>query len=141
MRRERGCHRGGPPWGGPCSCEMGNVYRFAEPVVLLALAKLGTAHGYQIVSEAQNLAVTHAGLDSGIVYRTLRRLEDAGHLVSTWDVPGHGPARRVYVMTPLGWDHLRDWAVVVQQLASSLQRLAEECRSAAGAGAGRSEGR
>lgn len=112
---------------------MGNVYRFAEPVVLLTLAKLGPAHGYQIVAEAQNLAVTHAGLDSGVVYRTLRRLEDAGHLVSTWDVPGHGPARRVYAMTPLGWDHLRDWAVVVQQLADALERLGEQCRDAANA--------
>ena len=133
MPKIRECRRGGPPWDGPCTCEMGNIYRFAEPVVLLALAKLKTAHGYQIVAEVQNLAVTHAGLDSGIVYRILRRLENAGHLVSTWDVPGRGPARRVYTVTPLGWEHLREWAAVLEQLANSLQKLAGQCRATANA--------
>lgn len=98
-------------------------------MVLLALAKLGTAHGYQIAAEAQNLAVAHAGLDNGIVYRILRRLEKAGRLISTWDVPGRGPARRVYTVTPLGWKHLQDWAVVLEQLANSLRRLADQCRT------------
>ncbi|MGQ9524114.1 MAG: PadR family transcriptional regulator [Armatimonadota bacterium] len=130
MKQQRMCHRG--RWqAGPCTCEMGNVYRFAEPVVLLALARLRQAHGYQIAIEAQKLAVTHAGLDSAGVYRTLRRLEQNGYVVSVWDAGPHGPARRLYTMTPAGRDHLREWGLVLDPLAKALQQLALSCQEAA----------
>jgi poly-beta-hydroxybutyrate-responsive repressor len=107
---------------------MGNLYRFAEPVMLLAIARLGEAHGYQIAQEAEGMAVTHAGLDSGIIYRTLRRLEAAGRVVSQWDTSGAGPARRVYVLTETGRQHLREWAQVLEAVTASLQALTRNCQ-------------
>lgn len=127
----RRCHRHGQQAGGPCSCEMGNLYRFAEPIVLLAIARLGEAHGYQIAHEAGGMAVTHAGLDSGIIYRTLRRLEGAGRVSSRWDTSGAGPARRVYVLTESGVQHIAEWAQVLDGISASLESLTEECRAAA----------
>jgi len=124
MRR---CHRHHQPEGGPCTCEMGNLYRFAEPIVLLAVTQLGEAHGYQIAQQAEGMAVTHAGLDSGIIYRTLRRLEAAGRVKSSWDTSGPGPARRVYVLTGSGVEHLGEWAVVLKDVAASLQALGQGC--------------
>jgi hypothetical protein len=50
---------------------MGSLDRFAEPVMSLAIARLGEAHGHQIAREAEGAAVTHDGLDSGIICRTL----------------------------------------------------------------------
>lgn len=130
MPRGRCCHRHIHDRSQVCSCEMGNLYRFAEPIVLLALSRLGEAHGYQIAQEAERLAVTHAGLDSAVVYRTLRRLEEAGRVSSAWDTSGPGPARRIYRLTESGREHLAEWAVVLEQLASTLQSLAQGCREA-----------
>jgi DNA-binding PadR family transcriptional regulator len=107
---------------------MGNLYRFCEPIVLLILAKLGTAHGYQIAAEAEPYAVTHAGLDGAAVYRTLRRLEATGCVTSTWDTGGAGPARRVYALTPLGHQHLSEWLEVMADIASSVGGLVDEGR-------------
>jgi poly-beta-hydroxybutyrate-responsive repressor len=110
---------------------MGNLYRFAEPIVLLTIARLGEAHGYQIAQEAEKRAVTHAGLDSGVIYRTLRRLETAGRVSSSWDTSGGGPARRVYVLTESGRQHIGEWAQVLGDVTASLQALARDCQTAA----------
>jgi PadR family transcriptional regulator PadR len=136
MIARRRCHRRGHDGESPCSCEMGNLYRFAEPIVLLAIARLGEAHGYQIAQEAEGMAVTHAGLDSGIIYRTLRRLEVAGRVNSHWDTSGAGPARRVYVLTESGIQHLGEWAQVLAGVTTSLQALAADCEKAAQPGRG-----
>jgi poly-beta-hydroxybutyrate-responsive repressor len=109
---------------------MGNLYRFAEPIVLLAIARLGAAHGYHIAQEAAGMAVTHAGLDGGIVYRTLRRLETAGQVSSSWDTSGPGPARRVYALTAAGRRHLAEWAEVLKNVTKSLQVLTRDCERA-----------
>jgi len=125
--RQRHCHRGGRGER-PCSCEMGNLYRFCEPIVLLTLAKLGTAHGYQIAAEAEPYAVTHAGLDGAAIYRALRRLEATKCVTSSWDTGGGGPARRVYTLTDRGREHLAEWAEVLEAIASSVEVLASDSR-------------
>jgi len=127
----RYCHRYGQDHEGPCSCEMGNLYRFAEPIVLVTIAKLGEAHGYQIAQEAEKSAITHAGLDSGVIYRTLRRLEAAGRVRSSWETSGSGPARRIYILTESGVQHLGEWAQVLGDVTASLQALARDCQKAA----------
>ena len=109
---------------------MGNLYRFCEPIVLLSLARLGSAHGYQLAAEAERHAVTHSGLDGAAVYRTLRRLEANGHVTSRWDTAGGGPARRVYSLTASGWEHLDEWVQVMNEIASSLTGLLRESRRA-----------
>jgi len=125
--RQRRSHR--EQLGGkPCSCEMGNLYRFTEPIVLLVLARLGTAHGYQIAAEAEPMAVTHAGLDGAAIYRALRRLEATACVTSGWDTSGGGPARRLYTLTDRGLEHLAEWVEVMQGIASAVTVLVKESR-------------
>jgi len=114
------------------TCEMGNLYRYTEPVVLLSLARLGAAHGYQIAQEAENLAVTPAGLDGPAVYRTLRRLEGNGRVTSAWETGGGGPARRVYELTPAGRRHLCEWIWLLTDVSSSLNNLIRQGRQVLG---------
>jgi len=109
---------------------MGNLYRFCDPILLLTLARLGKAHGYQIVSEAEQFAVTHAGVDSAAVYRALRRLEANGQVASSWDTTGSGPARRLCTLTPSGYEHLAEWADVMGEIVSSLGSLVKASRRA-----------
>ena len=129
----RGRHRRGRSHrdelgGRPCSCEMGNLYRFTEPIVLLVLARMGTAHGYQIAAEAEPLAVTHAKLDGAAIYRTLRRLESTGCVTSSWDTSGGGPARRLYTLTGRGQEHLAEWAEVLEGIAGAVSVLVKASR-------------
>lgn len=47
--------------------------------------------------------IKRTGRPSGSVYPLLRRLEDAGWVVSEWDsAQQHGPRRRLYELTPDG---------------------------------------
>ena len=128
QRRGHGRHHGEQLGGKPCSCELGNLYRFTEPIVLLVLARLGTAHGYQIAAEAEPLAVTHAGLDGAAIYRALRRLEETGCMTSGWDTSGGGPARRLCTLTERGLEHLAEWAEVMESITSAVSVLVKESR-------------
>ena len=113
---------------GPCTCEMGNLYRFAEPIVLVSLARRSSAHGYQIAQDAEELAITHAGLDRAAIYRTLRRFEANGMAESSWETEGGGPARRVYRLTEAGLAHLAEWNDLLGEISSSLEALRAQCR-------------
>ncbi len=104
----------------PCSCAMGKLYRFVEPLVLYLLKKKGSAYGYELLGEINEHALTDATIERGALYRTLRTLEDNGNVVSDWDVSGSGPARRQYQLTKDGEIHLEEWAEVMGNLAKAM---------------------
>ena len=85
-------HRGWAP--------LGTRHRWMEPFVMVLLAG-GAAHGYAIVGELAQLGITNGSVDVGQVYRTLRDLEEAGLVTSTW-ATGTGAARRDYELTDAG---------------------------------------
>jgi PadR family transcriptional regulator PadR len=97
-------HRGWSPVG---------AHRWMEPFVLAFLAS-GAGHGYAIVGELAELGITNGPVDVGQVYRTLRDLEQAGHVVSSWTT-GTGPARRDYELTEAGHAALDEWAAVMKE--------------------------
>ena len=86
-----------------------------EPFVLALLAG-GAAHGYGIVGELSQLGITTGAVDVGQVYRTLRDLEEAGQVRSSW-LTGTGPARRDYELTEAGLVALDEWAAVMKERA------------------------
>ena len=100
-------HRGWAPLGGH--------HRWMEPFVMVLLAG-GAAHGYAITGELALLGITNGSVDVGQVYRTLRDLEEAGQVRSSW-MTGSGPARRDYELTPAGFAALDEWAAVMKERA------------------------
>lgn len=112
----------------PCSCGMGNLYRFIEPVVLHLLQTRGRSCGYDLCSEMQEHALTDAEIDKAALYRTLRQLELNGNVKSTWETNQGGPARRVYRLTRRGEEHLEEWAVVLDNLSKSMKAFVRETR-------------
>ncbi len=88
-------------------------HRWLEPFVLMALAS-GCAHGYAIVGLLTEIRITDGSLDVGQVYRSLRDLEQAGQVESTWTT-GSGPARREYTITEVGSRALDEWAAVMKE--------------------------
>lgn len=86
--------------------------KLAQPRTLVRLSLLlllsdGPGHGYDLINRLQFFGFECA--DTGAVYQMLRRLEDAGMVTSSWDLPsGTGPTRRVYELTRCGSARLAD---------------------------------
>ena len=114
----------------PCTCGMGNLYRFVEPVVLLMLRQGGPSHGYDLHQAVSRHALTDADIDRAALYRTLRTLEANGHVVSAWNTDEPGPPRRVYHLTDSGQAHLTEWADVLSLLSQSMAKFVRKARKA-----------
>lgn len=127
--RKRICARHGKDY--PCSCGMGNLYRFVEPVVLLLLKMKGKSYGYDLSADLEGHALTDTTIEKGVLYRTLRRLETNGNVKSEWEMEGRGPARRVYRLTKQGEVHLEEWAAVLEHLSKSMTRFVRDARKPA----------
>ncbi len=108
---------------------MGNLYRFVEPVLLLLLAKKGKSYGYELASELHQYALTDASVEAAALYKTLRQLEKNNCLASQWDVAGSGPARRVYALTPRGYEHLGEWAAVLGHMSKAMARFVRNAQA------------
>ena len=113
----------------PCTCAMGNLYRFVEPVVLLLLRKKGHSYGYDLAADIPDYAFTDAEIERAALYRTLRQLEAAGNVRSSWDTDTNGPARRVYRLTAKGEQHLREWATVLEDVSRAMKRYVKEANA------------
>lgn len=117
----------------PCTCAMGNLYRFVEPVVLLLLREKGHSYGYDLAGDLPKYALTDAEIERAALYRTLRQLEMSGNVASEWETDQSGPARRVYKLTPQGEQHLEEWATVLDNVSKSMTRFVKQARKPAGA--------
>ncbi len=126
MRRKRCRHE----WNDPCTCALGHMYRFVEPVILMLLKKKGQSYGYDLSNELEDHAITDGLIERAALYRTLRALECNGNVISHWQLPSLGRARRVYRLTPAGEKHLQDWVGVLGFLAKSMERFTAEARLA-----------
>lgn len=123
MHKVRRCMR--PGLGRPCTCAMGNVSRFIEPVVLRILKEKTRSYGYEIAELLARYALTDATIEGAALYRTLRTLEDNGYVASTWE-SGEGPARRIYSLTRMGHVHLREWSHLLKDLGEAMVRFSRE---------------
>ncbi len=131
MRGRRRCRRHGGQFG-PCSCSLGKLSRLIEPVLLYLLCDNGPRYGYELLEKIPELALTDSEIDVGAVYRTLRRLERAGCVTSRWEPGPGGPKRHVYTVTPVGREHLQDWATVLERRGSQMVEFAKKARTVDG---------
>jgi poly-beta-hydroxybutyrate-responsive repressor len=95
---------------------------FLTPWLLLLLHNW-RMHGYQII---QMMTISGlAAFDPTTVYRTLRRLEEEGLIISGWEMSESGPAKRVYSITKVGEKFLQTWASVLKEYQDVLDRFFE----------------
>ncbi|MGI5819295.1 MAG: helix-turn-helix transcriptional regulator [Armatimonadota bacterium] len=99
--------------------------RLIEPAVLFLLGTGEAAHGYDLLSEVNQMGLTDTQVDPGAIYRVLRALEAEGAAVSTWDTSGGGPARRNYELTEIGRARLASWVNVIARRAEAMQQFVE----------------
>lgn len=99
----RCCESGGLPGRG--SRGWGSV---VEPALLAVLGS-ERAHGYDLRKAVDDMTAGVVCSDPGGTYRTLRRLEEQGFVVSAWADGGSGPRRREYELTAEGLGLLTHW--------------------------------
>jgi len=83
-----------------------------EPVILVSLRQWNS-YGYEMLE-----CLTQSGYEAmnpGTLYRTLRRMEENGHVKSEWETSKGGPARRQYYVTEAGERYLDLWAEGIKQ--------------------------
>lgn len=90
-------------------------WRFTTPAVLVLLSQ-APAHGYELLARLGEVYPRSGPLpDPGAFYRLLRGLENDGAVISSWETPEAGPARRVYAITEDGREQLDGWAVSIER--------------------------
>ncbi|MGH8971312.1 MAG: helix-turn-helix transcriptional regulator [Actinomycetes bacterium] len=101
-------------------CEPRN---FVKPCLLLLLLD-GPAHGYELIGRLRPFGVPDG--DPGHIYRTLRSLEEASLVRSTWEPSSSGPSRRVYRLTRLGRRHLAESVPELEHVQRVIGRYLRE---------------
>lgn len=90
------------------------------PAFILLTLMDGPLHGHAIRAVLQELLPGYKA-DPGATYRTLQALETAGDVAFHWDTNSRGPARKVYTLTPAGWEHLGHWKADIEKKLTYLQ--------------------
>jgi DNA-binding PadR family transcriptional regulator len=87
--------------------------------------------GYIIVQEAA-ISPMFGGKkpDAAGMYRTLKRMEESGYIISEWETPDGGLARRLFSLTDKGRSSLRCWIDALACYRLTLEELREEASSA-----------
>ena len=89
--------------------------RFLEPTLCLLLHH-SPSHGYTLLERLEEFGL--GTMDSGVVYRALRDMEEMGWVTSAWDTEqAQGPPRRVYRLTAQGDQVLGGWVRVCDRHA------------------------
>ncbi len=100
------------------------------PFTLLLLAERPD-HGYHLRERLKEMGFTEYHTSS--LYRELRRLETAGLICASWDPPArHGPARRVYALTPSGRKALTSCAASAAELTHTLEQYRRRVEAVTG---------
>jgi PadR family transcriptional regulator PadR len=99
----------------------GRAARMLEPALLLLL-HYGSAHGYTLLKQLEELGLDTPG--PSVLYRALRDMEEKKRVTSTWDEERtQGPPRRVYSLTVLGDQALRQHTQGLQEARGKIDRL------------------
>ena len=93
-----------------------------RPALLLMLAE-GDSHGYELIDQLDQLGFDAGSMDSSIIYRDLRDMEEMELIQSTWDDESKGPKRRVYQIKEVGLDRLRTWLDSLEHVRGQIDIL------------------
>jgi poly-beta-hydroxybutyrate-responsive repressor len=95
---------------------------FLRPGILLLL-KEDPSHGYTLIDDLRQEGIIDGDLDSGVVYRYLRNMEEEGLLYSEWNTEGSGVPRKVYRLTPAGEEFARGCMINLERTRQRLDRI------------------
>jgi len=80
-------------------------------------------HGYSLIEEVNKLLMGRRSLKPGSLYTILRRMEKRGLLSSNWDSESSRLKRRVYTLTQMGLERLRNGRSMVKSQRIALDEM------------------
>ena len=105
-----------------CSGKGHSMERFMEVCLLLSLRE-GPLHGYGLAEHLVQYGFSQEDLNISTLYRTLRKMESEGFVVSDWELGGQGPKKRVYRITSEGEADLDDWINILRHRKSRIEKV------------------
>jgi PadR family transcriptional regulator, regulatory protein PadR len=114
-----------------CPCSGGTLDKLVQPAILAVLSK-GPSHGYQIAEEIGKMPNSEGEKpDTSGIYRFLKSMESKGLVVSSWDTPASGHAKRLFEITADGKSCLNHWVKTLEQYHATIASLLKIARAAA----------
>jgi len=92
--------------------------------ILLSLLK-EPSHGYSLLGKIKEVGLEMEDIPFGVLYRTLRLLEEEGLVTSEWQVEDVGPSKRIYEITEKGKEYLKNWVEVSKENIKLIFNLIE----------------
>jgi DNA-binding PadR family transcriptional regulator len=100
----------------------------------LAVLSRGPSHGYQIAEKIGKMPNSEGEKpDTSGIYRFLKIMEAKGLVVSSWDTPASGHAKRLFEITADGRACLAHWVETLEQYRATIAALLKTARAAAAA--------
>jgi len=125
-----GGRRGNPR---PCRQRMRKGLRLILRPSLLLLMAEKEAHGYELYDHLTSLGIEPDCMDSSILYRDLRDMEEMGLIGSKWDdEDSKGPKRRVYRILEEGLVHLGEWIENLENIQDQINQITERYQKTIG---------
>jgi poly-beta-hydroxybutyrate-responsive repressor len=90
-----------------------------RPALLLLIAERDS-HGYELIEQLESLGFDIASMDSSILYRDLRDMEEMGLIQSVWDEESKGPRKRVYQINQYGNQRLNEMMARLERVQNQI---------------------
>ena len=114
-----------------CPCLGGTLDKLIQPAILATLSH-GPLHGYKVAERIGEMTSCSAGKpDLSGIYRFLKAMEVRGLVVSSWDTPEKGHARRCFEITAEVKACLEKWSETLEAYHATIKGLLKEVRAAA----------
>jgi DNA-binding PadR family transcriptional regulator len=113
-----------------CPCSGGTLDKLIQPAMLAVLAEQ-PAHGYRIAERIGEMPhFLGEKPDVSGIYRSLKTMESKGLVVSSWETPGQGHAKRLYEITAAGEACLARWIETLDGYLETITALLDAARTA-----------
>ena len=113
-----------------CPCSGVTLDKLIQPAILAVLAS-EPSHGYRIAERIGEMP-SFGGLKPDVsgIYRFLKSMESKGLVISSWDTPGKGHAKRLYEITTAGETCLVHWVETLDGYRKAITTLLRTAKAA-----------
>lgn len=106
-----------------CSCKGSSLDKLIQPSILIILSNSNEIHGYGIIQKLEEM--DSVGVDKAGVYRTLKIMEEKGHIDSAWLDEENKPSKKVFSINKSGYYCLYNWISTLKKYRSKLDGIIE----------------
>lgn len=111
-----------------CDGKHNKTGRFIE-ACLLCLLKEEKSYGYNLMEKLSHFGFNEETINISIIYRNLRNMESDNLVISSWAESDQGPNKRMYSITPKGYEALENWIYLLKDRKSRITSIIDKYES------------